>query len=87
MNDINEATINFRAILFADDTTLVSSLCSFVSPTEDHSFKNTLSSKINYELHLINEWLSINKLSINVNKTKFMLFHNRQKMLTDVFRS
>ena len=31
--------------------------------------------KINTELTNIHEWLSINKLSINTNKTKFLNFH------------
>ena len=33
------------------------------------------------ELSKINEWLEINKLSINVDKTKYMIFHNRQRKL------
>ena len=33
--------------------------------------------------HNISEWLSVNKLSLNANKTKFMIFHNYQKVMTD----
>ena len=33
------------------------------------------------ELSKINEWLEINKLSINVDKTKYMIFHNSQRKL------
>ena len=40
-----------------------------------------LSDRINMELSKINEWLEINKLSINVDKTKYMIFHNRQRKL------
>ena len=34
---------------------------------------------INEELIKINEWLEINKLSLNIAKTKFMLFHMLNK--------
>ena len=34
---------------------------------------------INKELAKINEWLEINKLSLNVTKTKFMVFHTQHK--------
>ena len=34
---------------------------------------------INIELAKINEWLDINKLSINLKKSKFMVFHTHSK--------
>ena len=34
---------------------------------------------INKELAKSNEWLEINKLSLNVTKTKFMIFHTQHK--------
>ena len=37
-----------------------------------------LSSNINIELDNIQEWLNINRLSLNAQKTKFMIFHNYQ---------
>ena len=77
MNDIYEASKSFHAILYADDTSLYSSLGSFnVNLTGNNSDKHTLSIKINNELINIQEWLNINKLSLNVNKTKYMIFHN-----------
>ena len=36
---------------------------------------------MNAELFKINEWLEINKLSLNTAKTKYMLFHTYQKMI------
>ena len=33
--------------------------------------------------HKISEWLAVNKLSLNANKTKFMIFHTYQKVMTD----
>ena len=80
MNDIHEASTNFKAILYADDTNLISPLCSF---SNSASVKNMnmeeISANINNELDSISEWLSINKLSLNVKKTKFMLFHFHQR--------
>ena len=35
---------------------------------------------INEELYKINEWLEINKLSLNVTKSKFMVFHMPKKI-------
>ena len=58
MNDIHAATSNFRAILYADDTNLVSPLCSFSSSNSLNS--NNLSevtTGINKELSFVQEWL------------------------------
>ena len=85
MNDIHEASENFHAILYADDTSLFSSLGSFnVSLNETKFDKYTLSESINTELNNIQEWLNINKLSLNVNKTKYMIFHNHQRNIDDL---
>ena len=43
-----------------------------------------LSHNINVELNNIQEWLSINKLSLNVKKTKFMIFHYRQRNIDNL---
>ena len=36
---------------------------------------------INLELSKISDWLPVNKLSLNADKTKFMIFHNHQKVM------
>ena len=38
---------------------------------------------INSELNKIADWLAVNKLSLNVQKNKFMIFHYRQRILTE----
>ncbi len=83
INDISEASKQFHAIMFADDTSLLSTLKMF------YTFKpksiadiETLSRRITYELSLVNDWLQINKLSLNVDKTKYMLFYNHQKQVS-----
>ena len=74
MNDINKASEKFRAILYADDTSLNTTLNSI--GINSNQLK---SSAINKELFLISQWLACNKLSLNVSKTKFMLFRYPQK--------
>ena len=80
INDISEASKHFHAIMFADDTSLLTTLQTFYTfkPKSNEDIA-TLSRRINYELSLVNDWLQINKLSLNVDKTKYMIFHNRQK--------
>ncbi len=34
---------------------------------------------INAELMLVNDWLKLNKLSLNVQKTKYVMFHTHKK--------
>ena len=36
---------------------------------------------INNEFEKICDWLKINRLSLNIKKTKFMLFHNANKII------
>ena len=54
---------------FADDTNI------FVA---DHNLNNLICN-INYELQVISEWFQVNKLSVNVNKTNFVLFVSPKK--------
>ena len=66
--------VKFLHLYYADDTTLFSTVSNFTNtPNID---PNCL---INEELFKINEWLEINKLSLNIGKTKFMLFHMHNK--------
>ena len=51
--------------MFADDTNLF----------YEHNDLKTLFSLVNQELQKINEWFEANKLSLNVEKTKYSLFH------------
>ena len=70
MNDINKVTDKFEAILYADDTSLSSILKTFGDNT---------SFNINKELMLIYDWLLANKLSLNIAKTKYMIFRYQQR--------
>ena len=64
----------FNFISYADDTTLLSSLSKFVNGQNADS-----DLLLNKELFKINEWLVINKLSLNIAKSEFMIFHMDRK--------
>ena len=56
--------------MYTDDTTLYFNLEDFYSVT--------MNEDINSYLDKINVWLKLNKLTVNVSKTKFMVFHKRR---------
>ena len=74
INDFARASAIFDFICYADDTTLFSTLNKFINAQNINP-----DIIINTELAKINEWLEINKLSLNVTKSKFMVFHTQQK--------
>ena len=69
MNDICKCSSLLSFILFADDTNL------FLSHRDAYTLYNTM----NQELKNITTWLSTNKLSLNVNKTHFMIFKTKNR--------
>ena len=73
INDIVKSSTKFNFILYADDTTLNSTLDSFGQDAVE--IQNTIVS----ELQNIFKWLDVNRLCLNVTKSKFMLFHMPQK--------
>ena len=75
INDICTASSLFDFIIYADDTTLSSALKVI---TRQSDSLNT-SYIINNELNKINDWLKTNKLSLNIKKTKYMMFHTVQR--------
>ena len=83
-NDIHNASSKFHAILFVDDTNLISTLCSFDVNIDNKCNSLQLSTNINKELKNIQIWLEINKLSLNVKKTKFMIFHHKQRNIENL---
>ena len=65
MNDLARVTNKLTPIVFADDT-------NFFLHSKDLEVMETL---INHELKDIIRWLYANKLSLNIRKTKVMLFN------------
>ena len=66
INDIINSSRKFNFILYADDTTLNSTLESFGRTTDE------IQSSIKIEFQKICKWLDLDKLSLNVTKSKFM---------------
>ena len=72
INDIIYVSSMLKLILFADDTNLL---------LHDKDLQN-LMSNANTEIQKISDWLKVNKLSLNIKKTHYILFHSRQRKLT-----
>ena len=65
MNDLNNSMKVLNPVLFAEDKNLYCSKGKI----------RTLFKTASQELNQINDWFLANKLSLNVEKTKYMLFH------------
>ena len=65
-NDICNIYNSCRSILFADDTTIVSA----------RHYVDILYSQINIELTKV--WFGFSELSLNIDKTNYMLFSSKQ---------
>ena len=72
-NDLQNSSDFLSFICFADDSNL------FLS----HRDPNTLIAKMNRELKLVQSWIHANKLSLNIEKTHYMLFSNSLRVLPD----
>ena len=72
INDIINVSELLHSILFADDTNLFAF----------HRDLNSLVDLINKELKVLSLWFKVNKLSLNVDKTVFMVFTSNQKSTT-----
>ena len=71
INDFPQANPFFKYNLFADDSTLT---CKFHKSNEMY-----IKSKIETELQSVFSWLQMNKLKINFDKSKFMMFSYGKK--------
>ena len=67
INDICNVSNVLKFVLFADDTNM------FCSSTSLHDLRDT----INRELGKLFVWYSVNRLSLNLGKTNYMLFRSR----------
>ena len=73
INDFNRCSEILEFHLFADDSNLF------------YKHKNLveLQTNLNRELHNIHVWLCANKLSLNVDKSNFVIFHPPQKKINN----
>ena len=75
VNDLPQCSNKFDFIMYADDTTLSSTIGSF----SDINSNTNADSLINAEICKVIEWLKLNKLSLNKTKSKYMTFHMPKK--------
>ena len=68
INDLNLASKLLSTIMFADDTNL------FFTGKSVHQIENIMNS----ELTVINEWFKANLLSLNLDKTSYIIFSNKK---------
>ena len=66
INDLRNASKKLTSYLFADDTNIY---CE----SKDLSY---LTKVVNKELRLVKKWLDANKLSLNIDKTNYIIFHS-----------
>ena len=66
INDLITVSDRLNFLMYADDTIIYFNLKDFDNLTKE--------TDINRELEKVNIWLKLNKLSLNTQKTKFMLF-------------
>ena len=76
VNDLPSIT-DFKIIQYADDISIVIPF----KYTYDQNKLQVSSTKINDNLNIIYSWLAANKLSLNISKTKYSLFHYKQKKI------
>ena len=72
INDICNSSKVLHYLLFADDTHL------FLNANTTKDIEN----QVNTELVKVNNWLIANKLTLNIDKSAFLLFHPPQKSVT-----
>ena len=72
INDIQESSDKFSFYLFADDTNILYS---------DKNLKS-LELSVNQELNNVYDWLTANKLTLNIKKSNFVIFCPPQRKLT-----
>jgi hypothetical protein len=73
INDLDKALIKSHNILFADDTTLLLT----------NSNLKTLIQDTNLEINMLYKWFCLNKLSLNISKTTYIIFHNHNKVIPE----
>ena len=76
INDLPNISKIAKFIIFADDTNIVYSNKDIES----------LETAANNDLQNITNWFKLNKLSLNISKTKFIIFDNKHKLIYNTQR-
>ena len=77
INELYAATKKIDLIMYADDTTLISTLETFGNTNRPTEIENNISN----EISKITIWLHSNKLKLNASKSKFMIFFKHPKII------
>ncbi len=77
INDIANSSDLFSFVVYADDTTLSTTLEIVLNRRKHESIDD----KINKELININVWLKCNRLSLNISKCTYIIFHTHQRKI------
>ncbi len=75
MSPNNPYLVLYFFVIYADDTTISTTIEVNINNVNN----SDVESKINLELACINDWLKCNKLSLNITKCKYMIFHTPLK--------
>ena len=81
INDITEASTKFDFIMYADNTTLISTLENFGKITDVASLEREL----NEEISKVYCWLLSNRLTLNTAKSKFMISFKHPKVIPRLY--
>ena len=79
LNDLVCSSDMLNFLMYADDTTIYFNLKDFD--------QRRIESEINNKLERVNIWLKLNKLSLNIKKTKLMIFGSKQKKIKEIYNS
>ena len=80
INDIIEVNSRFDFIMYADDTTHISSLETF----GDRKNPKYVENNIHIEISKITTWLKSNMLNLNVENSNFIIFFKHPKKLSNL---
>ena len=69
VNDIHQCSNKLKFYLFADDTNILFA----------EKRLKVIETVVNSELHKLYDWLTSNKLTLNISKSSFVIFHPKQK--------
>lgn len=75
MNDIVNSSKLLRYIMFADDTSVFATSSNL----------NTLFTMMSTELNNLNAWFISNRVTLNLSKTNYIIFHRNQKKVNGEF--
>ena len=73
INDLVTVSNKLNFLMYADDTTIYFNL--------EYFSRDDVVNCVSIKLNTVNNWLHKNKLSLNIEKTKCMIFHRHQKKI------